>query len=69
VSAERESTRREFLEKAMYVPPAILTLAALPSFASAGSGNDSLGVARGSGEERGGGGSWWQDFLGLFGIH
>ena len=31
-------TRRETLEKAKYVAPLILTLAVLPSFASAGSG-------------------------------
>jgi hypothetical protein len=35
--SEHESTRRELLKKAAYVPPAILTLAAIPSFASAGS--------------------------------
>jgi hypothetical protein len=35
--AEQPSTRREMLKKALYVPPAILTLMARPSFASAGS--------------------------------
>lgn len=33
----RESTRREILRKAAFVAPAVLTLAAAPSFASAGS--------------------------------
>ena len=33
-----ELTRREALEKAKYVAPLILTLAVMPSFASAGSG-------------------------------
>lgn len=37
--SEQQPTRREFLQKAMYVPPAILTLVAIPSFASAGSGS------------------------------
>jgi hypothetical protein len=37
---EQPSTRRDVLQKAAYVTPAILTLAALPSFASAGSGNN-----------------------------
>jgi hypothetical protein len=32
-------TRREALEKAAYVSPLILTFAAMPSFASAGSGD------------------------------
>jgi hypothetical protein len=31
------TTKREFLQKASYVVPAVLTLAAAPSFASAGS--------------------------------
>lgn len=35
--AEQPSTRREMLKKALYVSPAILTLMARPSFASAGS--------------------------------
>ena len=33
-----ELTRREALEKVKYVAPLILTLAVVPSFASAGSG-------------------------------
>ena len=32
-----DTTKREFLKKATYVVPAVLTLAAAPSFASAGS--------------------------------
>ena len=32
-----DTTKREFLQKATYVVPAVLTLAAAPSFASAGS--------------------------------
>ncbi len=35
-----ETTRREVLAKALYVTPLILTLTAVPSFASAGSGSD-----------------------------
>jgi hypothetical protein len=38
--AEQETTRREVLQKAMYMAPAILTLAAIPTFASAGSGRE-----------------------------
>jgi hypothetical protein len=67
--SERESTRRELLKKTMYVPPAILTLAALPSFASAGSGSDASAVERGDREERRRTGNWWRDVLGLFGIN
>lgn len=37
--AER-ATRREVLRRAVFVAPAILSLAAAPSFASAGSGWD-----------------------------
>ena len=33
------TTRREVLRKGVFVAPAILTLAAVPSFASAGSGS------------------------------
>lgn len=47
--SEQQSTRREFLQKAMYVPPAILTLVAIPSFASAGSGNAPAAPAGGAG--------------------
>ena len=32
-----ETTRREMLQRAAFVAPAVLTLAAAPSFASAGS--------------------------------
>jgi hypothetical protein len=34
-------TKREFVKKASYVVPAVLTLAAAPSFASAGSNSKS----------------------------
>ena len=33
-----ETTRREVLQKAAFVAPVVLSLAAVPSFASAGSG-------------------------------
>ena len=33
-----DKNRRDFVKKAAYTAPAIVTLAALPSFASAGSG-------------------------------
>jgi hypothetical protein len=32
-----QASRREFVKKAAYVPPAILTLAAAPSYAKTGS--------------------------------
>jgi hypothetical protein len=32
-----QASRREFVKKAAYVPPAILTLAVAPSYAKAGS--------------------------------
>jgi hypothetical protein len=35
-----ETTRREVLQKAAFVTPVVLSLAAVPSFASAGSGNE-----------------------------
>lgn len=37
--AEQTPTRREVLKTALYVTPVILTLAAAPSFAQAGSGS------------------------------
>jgi hypothetical protein len=39
--SEQRTTRREVIRKAVYVAPAILTLVAIPSFASAGSGSES----------------------------
>lgn len=35
-----KSSRREFIKRAAYVPPAILTLAAAPSYAKSGSEKD-----------------------------
>ena len=35
-----ETTRREVLQKAAFVAPVVLSLAAVPSFASVGSGNE-----------------------------
>jgi hypothetical protein len=37
---DTDTTRREILRKGLFVAPAILTLVAAPSFASAGSGKD-----------------------------
>lgn len=37
--AEKKTTRREFIEKAAYMAPVVLTFAATPSFAQAGSGS------------------------------
>lgn len=39
--AEQKTTRREVIQKVVYVAPAILTLVAIPTFASAGSGAQS----------------------------
>jgi hypothetical protein len=36
---EHNPSKREFIKTAVYVAPAILTLKAIPSFASSGSGN------------------------------
>ena len=38
--SQEKPSRREIIKKAAYVMPLILTLVALPAFASAGSGND-----------------------------
>jgi hypothetical protein len=40
-------SRREFVKKAAYVPPAILTLSVAPSFAKAGSDKPAPGVTKG----------------------
>lgn len=42
------TSRREFLKKAAYIAPAVLTLSAIPSFASAGSWNQ---YSRGRGND------------------
>ncbi len=39
--AEQEIARREVIQRAIYVVPAVLTLVATPAFASAGSGAES----------------------------
>lgn len=45
-----DKTRREFIKKVAYVAPAVVTLAAIPSFASAGSarypGNNYPGIGQ-----------------------
>jgi hypothetical protein len=38
--AQDQPTRREVLKGVAYMPPAILTLVAVPAFASSGSGKD-----------------------------
>jgi len=37
-TSEVKTGRRDFIKKALYVAPAIVTLSVIPSFASAGSG-------------------------------
>jgi hypothetical protein len=39
--AEQQTTRREVIQRAVYVAPAILTLVAIPTCAAAGSGAES----------------------------
>jgi len=39
MNKEHSSSRREFVKKAAYVAPAILTLQAAPAYVKAGSGN------------------------------
>ena len=39
--ADQKQTRREFIKGIAYIPPVILTLAAVPAFASNGSGYQS----------------------------
>ena len=41
--SEPQQTRRELLQKVVYISPMILTLPAVQSFASAGSGRDNQG--------------------------
>ena len=38
--AEHSKSRRDFVKKAVYISPAILTLAAAPAYAKAGSQKD-----------------------------
>ncbi len=58
--SENHLVRREFIKRAVYVTPAIFTLAVVPSFASAGSeaGNQDRRRHRG----------WLEDLLRFFGI-
>ena len=39
---EHNSSKRKFIKTALYVAPAILTLKAIPSFASSGSGKEDM---------------------------
>jgi hypothetical protein len=74
--SETGTTRREVLTKAVYAAPVILTLAAIPAFASAGSGAPGNFVAStdpGSGDGVGGEGrkkigSWFEDIMVFVGI-
>jgi len=52
---EKQLTRRKFIKKAAYVAPVILTLPAILSYSSAGSGNED-GSKAASQRGRGGGG-------------
>jgi hypothetical protein len=46
-----QASRREFMRRAAYVPPAILTLAVAPSYAKAGSGKEEKkGIEKGKGK-------------------
>lgn len=49
-----DTTKREFLKKAAYVVPAVLTLAAAPSFASAGSNSGKNKKPKKNGPKKGG---------------
>ena len=40
---EHDSSRREFVKKAAYVAPAVLSLKATSAFAKCGSGNEDVG--------------------------
>jgi len=40
MTEEKRTSRRDILKKAAYLTPAIITLLAVPSFASHGSGNE-----------------------------
>ena len=54
--SKKISGRREFLKKGAYVAPLIVTLTAVPAFASSGSGYDGgggHGGRRGNGENNG----------------
>jgi hypothetical protein len=50
---DHSSSRREFVKKAAYMAPAILTLQAAPAYVKAGSGDNRGGDNRG-GDNRGG---------------
>jgi len=49
-----QASRRKFIKRAAYLPPAILTLAVVPSYAKAGSEKE---VVNGSGYEANGNGN------------
>ncbi len=48
---DRKESRREFVKKAAYSTPAILTLTAMPSFAGAGSHRSACNNGFGNGPE------------------
>jgi len=47
-----DQSRRAFVKRSVYVPPAILTLAAAPAYAKAGSEKSNGGDTRGDGRGR-----------------
>jgi hypothetical protein len=64
---QTNQTRREFVKKAVYVAPVILTLAVAPSFAKAGSEKPGL-PAPPSTSPSDDPASWWAWFLKLLGL-
>lgn len=68
-----DPSRRKFIKKLAYVPPAVLTLSAVPSYATTGSprsgehdkGGDNVGNKHGSHGRKGRRG-WLHRFLSVF---
>jgi hypothetical protein len=51
---KKQMSRREFIKKAAYIPPVVLTLAAAPAFIKAGSGDEGRPEeAKGKGKGKG----------------
>jgi hypothetical protein len=62
-----DESRRSFIRKAAYVAPMILTLKAVPAFASAGSGQPNDGISDGNDQPSHDQPSWAGDLGSSFG--
>lgn len=66
--SDHNPSRRNFIKKLAYVPPAVLTLNAVPSYATTGSPRSVKDGGHGNQARRRGRRGWFHRFLASFGF-